>query len=250
MFLCDASVFLSSRRCTEWPSQESVYILEQSEVGFFVNQFQKGPWKFDEKPSAFNLCLSFTQIRKFWDVLHTFSTVLSILNFTFCQCTDKWDVFFLFLFPSICLPSKSPPYASNHINSYSFPFHLFFFIPNPSSAFLAYFWPSLLHPCTPPSSLSPCPTFHHSLMSYIHSSSHLSPFHSSTEPWEGNGASLCSPVRTLRCGVSAAAGADRPHNEEQPAGVTSGPGSAVWTTAGQRQWHIIILMVDILHKKA
>ena len=57
--------------------------------------------------------------------------------------------------------------------------------------------------------------------------------HSSAEPWEGNAAALCSAVRTLRCGFSAASWADWPHHEKQPAGNTSGPGGAVWTAAGQ-----------------
>lgn len=108
--------------------------------------------------------------------------------------------------------------------------------------------PVILSPLALLTSSPSCPLFIIPYNSYIHS--HLvfnpsfgsvrpshrqsaSPFFSSTEPWEGNGASLCSPVRTLRGGFSAAPGADRPDHEEQPAGDASGPGSAVWTAAGQ-----------------
>lgn len=60
-------------------------------------------------------------------------------------------------------------------------------------------------------------------------------FYSSTEPREGDSASLCRPVWTLWCGFCAAPRADRPLHEKQPAGDALGPGCSVWTAGGQSE---------------
>lgn len=140
-----------------------------------------------------------------------------------------------------------------HLLQYSSISILFVFLLSslPSTTSLPSFWPSLLLRCILPSIFCsvfpslflPPSTLHDPHNSSIHSRHLPSPQPSCcqssfpvvlpTEPREGNGTSLCSPVRTLWGGFSVAAWADWPHHEEQPTGDPSGPGSAVWTAAGQ-----------------
>lgn len=185
------------------------------------------------------------------------SLQLSIVNFTLCRSTDAENEL-LFLPPSslpLCFNPLTHVYPTHAFNRHIPLFHPLTishsFAPDLPRCLTASLHPSpvILFPLALlTSSPPPGPLFIIPYNSYIHS--HLifnplfgsvrpsrcqsaSPFFSSTEPREGNGASLCSPVRTLRGCFSAAPGADRPDHEEQPAGDASGPGSAVWTAAGQ-----------------